>query len=95
MKETTGKTTRGCLPDEAIEAEHIVGVLGTEWNSEAKWSAAEFNEQALAFAQSRGIAKPRALTEGDLARVRTRVAELFARWRDLEPGGTMKLLFEL
>src|ERR1043166_2825467 len=34
IEETTGKTTRGALPTEAIEVEHIVSSFIVEWNSD-------------------------------------------------------------
>src|SRR5437763_5924490 len=50
IDETTGKSARGALPAEAIEVEHMVSSFMAEWNSNADWSAADFNEQAKAFA---------------------------------------------
>src|SRR5438477_9524051 len=55
IEETTGKTTRGALPTEAIEVEHIVSSFMVEWNSNSRWTAADFNEQAVTLATTRGL----------------------------------------
>jgi hypothetical protein len=95
IEETTGKSVRGALPNEALEAEHFVSSFMAEWNSETEWSAAEFNAQAAAFAESRRLPAPRSLTDQQLARVRDRFKELCARWRDLPDGETLRLEFPL
>ena len=91
---TTGKGSRGPLPDEATEVEYIVGALGAERAGDPACPAAEFNALAGAFAKSKGIPAPGALTEADLTRVRKRIDELFARWRDLPAGETLELSFD-
>jgi hypothetical protein len=93
IDETTGKSARGPLPHEALEAEHFVSSFMAEWNSQMEWSASDFNEQAATFAQSRRLPAPRALTENELARVRNRFKELAAQWRDLPEGETLRLEF--
>lgn len=93
IDETTGKSPRGALPDEAIEVEHLVSSFTAEWNSDAGWSAADFNDQARAFATTRRLPPPRSLTEEELVRVRNRFKELAAQWRDLPEGKTLSLEF--
>jgi len=93
IADTTGKGAQGPLPDEAIEAEYIVGSLGAERAGDSAGTAAEFNELAAAFAKTRGRPDPRPLTDGQLAKIRSRMADLFARWNDLPPGGTLELRF--
>jgi hypothetical protein len=94
IDETTGKSARGSLPDEALEVEHVVSAFSAEWNSDAGWSAADFNEQAATFTKTRGLPPPRLLTEEELKRVRARFQELVGRWRDLPEGETLRLEFK-
>ena len=95
IDETTGKSARGRLPDEALEVEHFVSSFTAEWNSHANWSAADFNEQAVAFAKMKRLPEPRSLSEQELKEVRARFGELAARWRDLPEGETLRLEFPL
>jgi len=91
IEETTGKQPRGPLPDEAKQVEYIVGSLDSERAAGAIWTAEDFNQQAAIHARSTATAHPRRLTDEELARVRARRAELFAKWRALEPGKTLEL----
>jgi hypothetical protein len=93
IDETTGKTARGRLPDEAIEAEYIVGSLGAERAGDPAGTAAAFNELAAAFARTRGRNNPRPLTDAELAKIRSRMVDLFASWTELPPGSTLELGF--
>jgi hypothetical protein len=93
IDETTGKTARGALPNETLEVEHTVSSLTAEWNSDSVWSAADFNEQAAAFAKRKQLPEPRPLSEDELKRVRTCFEELITRWRDLPEGETLRLEF--
>ena len=94
MDETGGKGARGPLPDEAIAVEHLVGMLDLERASGATWTAADFNMRASEFATSGGRSAPRAITESELARVRSLVRTLFERWNSLVPGGALVLAFD-
>jgi hypothetical protein len=93
IEETTGKTARGPLPDEAIEVEYVVSALAAERASGAVSTAEEFNQLADTFAGAKGFSQPRPLTEADLTRVRSRIDELFTRWRALPAGNTLELAF--
>jgi hypothetical protein len=93
IDETTGKTARGPLPDEAIEVEYIVAALAAERASGPVSPAEEFNQLAKTFASAKGFSQPRPLTEADLTKVRSRMDELFLRWRTLAPGDTLELRF--
>jgi hypothetical protein len=93
IEETTGKTARGPLPDEAIEVEYVVSALAAERASGAVSTAEEFNQLAGTFASAKGLSQPRPLTEADLTRVRSCIDELFLRWRTLAPGDTLELAF--
>jgi hypothetical protein len=94
IPETDGKGPRGLLPAEALAVEHLVGMLDTERPGGAEWTAADINAQAARFAAAGGRAAPRALTDAELSRVRTRVRELFDRWTRLAPGETLALPFD-
>jgi hypothetical protein len=91
IEDTTGKGSRGALPAEAIEVEHLVGTFQAESAGGTLWTADEFN--ACAAMQAAGRAAPRRLTDDDLARVRAKRASLFSQWFALEPGGTLELKF--
>jgi hypothetical protein len=93
IEETTGKTARGPLPDEAIEVEYVVSALAAERASGAVSPAEEFNQLAKTFARAKGLSQPRPRTDADLSRVRSRMDELFLRWRTLAPGDTLELAF--
>jgi hypothetical protein len=82
IEETTGKGGRGPIPPDAMRIERLVGLLDLERAGSARWTAEELNAE---------IGGAPILDEDDLTRVRARVAELVARWRDLAPGGTLVL----
>jgi len=83
VDDTTGKGSRGALPDEALEVERIVGLFDAERNSGQRWSREEFNKFA-----------PRELTEADIQSVRRLRAELFAQWSAIAPGEKLELTFD-
>lgn len=84
IEETTGQTTRGSLPAEALETERIVGLLDSERASGIIWSAEEFS----------GFA-PRSVTEAEIQNVRALRAALFQQWAGIAPGQKLELKFEL
>jgi hypothetical protein len=92
--DTGGKGARGPLPAEAILIEHLVGALDQERASGTAWPASEFNEMLGRVARERGGAEPAPLTDATLARVRSRVAELSAKWARLESGAVLSLDFD-
>ena len=94
IEDTTGKGTRGALPEEALFAENVVGTLDGERAGGTRWTAAEFNYGLVLTAALQGRPAPRELTDDELARVRKRRAELFAQWNELPPGQTLELTFD-
>ena len=94
VEDTTGKGTRGPLPEEATVVEYIVGAFDTERASATLLTAGEFNQYAAMQAASSGRPSPRRLTAEELARVRARRGELFSQWLSLPPGGTIELRYE-
>jgi hypothetical protein len=95
IAETTGKTARGALPDEALEVEYLVAAFFTERAGGVSATAEEFNKLAATFAKTKGLPPPRALTESDLAIVRARFEELAMKWRALSRGATLDLVFHV
>jgi hypothetical protein len=95
IEETTGKTARGALPNEALEVEYIVSAFSAERPGGPAASAAEFNELAATFASAKGMPTPRRLTDDDLVKVRARFDELANRWRALPPDSNLELVFPL
>ena len=91
--ETIGKSTRGPLPNEALEVEYFVSAIAAERAGSAAASAEEFNQLAATFAQTREMPPPRSLTDAELATVRSRFEELAAKWRAMPPGETLELTF--
>lgn len=91
--ETTGKTPDCPLPEEAIEVEYLVSAFSAERAGASVSSAVEFNELAATFAQSKGMAAPRQLSDEELARVRARFVDLATRWRALPAGETLALVY--
>ena len=93
IEDTTGKGARGPITANAVFVESVVGTLDTERASGSRWTAEEFNENTSRFAKNGGRAKPRQLTDDDLARIRKRRAELLSAWHELAPGRTLDLDF--
>lgn len=88
---------RGPIPDEAREAELVVGIFDTERMMGGSWSAAELREQGRRYVpRGRPGHEPLPfpeLSDADIARVRAVRAEVFARWAALGPGETLELSF--
>jgi hypothetical protein len=95
IEDTTGKTARGPLPNEALEVEYIVSAFSAERAGGGGATAAEFNELAATFSRAKGMSRPRPLSDEDLTRVRSRFDELAAKWRSLPTGATLELVFPL
>jgi hypothetical protein len=93
IEETTGKTPRGPLPEEAVLAESMVGALDAERAGGEIWTAEDFNRHLAIHFESAGLPAPRALSDDELGRIRARRAELFAAWKSIEPGEMLSLHF--
>jgi hypothetical protein len=93
IADTTGKTARGALPNEALEVEYIVSAFSAERAGGAVASAAEFNELAATFARTKGMPTPRRVTDQELGKVRVRFDELAVKWRALPRDETLELSF--
>lgn len=87
---------RGPMPDDAVTSELIVGFLDTERASGVLGTAADLNEQAALYnADHRRTLRWTALTEDDLTRVRSAARQLIARWRALDAGEAIDLVFDV
>jgi hypothetical protein len=95
IAETTGKTARGALPNEALEVEYLVSAFSAERAGGSPSAAEDFNELAAAFARAKEMPEPRQLSDEELDRVRSRFNELTTKWRALPAGATMQLAFPL
>ncbi|MDQ6737901.1 MAG: hypothetical protein M3Z30_09405 [Gemmatimonadota bacterium] len=91
INETSGKTARGKLPDEAITVEQIVGFFDLQRALGAEWTAEQMNEHARVYASSRGYKVVRDLTDEEIRRVRDRMQDLTRRWRELAADETLEL----
>jgi hypothetical protein len=80
VDDTTGKGSRGPLPEDACVAEQIVGLLDQERGTGVIWKVEEFNS----FSQ-------RKLSAEELNRLRAKRSELFERWRALPEGNALEL----
>jgi hypothetical protein len=86
---------RGRLPVEASISEMIVGVLDLERRMGERASANELNEKLSEYSIENGLPQPRRVTEEDLARVREKRAEMFAKWEAVQPGDALEIPFEV
>ena len=85
IDDTTGKGARGPLPRDAMYAEAIVGMLDGERASGGLWSMEQWHEFG-------GVAA-RTLSADQLAAIRGKRAELFARWAEVPVGEVLELEF--
>lgn len=93
IADTTGKGSRGRLPDETLAVEHLVGLLDADSASGSATSAAEFNQHAAAYAAQNDRPAPQPITEEDLEQIRSMAAALHAEWLRLTEGATIRLSF--
>ena len=70
-----------------------MGFLDTERASGTRWTAADFNEKARSYYEQHGVNAPPVLSDSDLENIRKNRSELFTRWDNIVPGGTLELTF--
>lgn len=73
----------------------IVGVFDLERRSGERATADGLNRQVAEYCVENWLPQQRQFTEEDLARVREKRAELFARWDAVRPGDALEIPFEL
>jgi hypothetical protein len=86
---------RGKLPPEANISEMIVGFFDLERSSGERGTAGELNRTLVDFCADNHVPPWRQLSEDDLAEVRAKRAEAFARWDAVEPGNALEVEFDL
>jgi hypothetical protein len=85
---------KGPMPPETGHVELIVGFFDTDRAGGTRSNAEEFNASAANYVAARGGTIPPPVTDEDLARVRLRLSELLAAWRDTPPGEALELVFD-
>jgi hypothetical protein len=90
---------RGPLPADMDPSELLVGFLDAERAGAGaggpSWTAADLSQHAAAYFAARGIdALPPVVSDEQLAAIRERSAELFARWDALAVGEVLELAFD-
>lgn len=93
IDDTEGGGPRGPLPPEALEVEVFVGMLDAERAGGVPWTVDEFNDFAALHAAAQGHSPPRRLSPAEYAAIKSRRAELFARWAAVAPGESLMLDF--
>ncbi len=58
-------------------------------------SAEELNQKLAEYASENALPRQPPLTEEDLARVREKRAEMFAKWEAVRPGDALEIPFEV
>ena len=86
---------RGKLPPEANVAEMIVGFLDLERSTGERETADALIEKLAVYCAEHGLPPHRQVTDDDLARVRAKRAELFAKWDAVAPGDALEVVFDL
>jgi hypothetical protein len=86
---------RGKLPPEANISEMIVGFFDLERRIAERVAADDLNQKLAEYCAQNRLPPERQLSEDDLARVRAKRAELFAKWDAVEPGNALEVVFDL
>ena len=89
---------RGPLPADMDPSELLVGFLDAERAGVAAggvpWTASDLTAQAAGYHAARELAATAPIvTDAQLAAIRARMAELFARWDALDAAGVLELEF--
>lgn len=93
IDDTEGAGPRGPLPPEALEVEVFVGMLDAERAGGVPWTVDEFNDFTALHAAAQGHPPPRRLSHAEYAAIRSKRAELFAKWAAVPPGECLTLDF--
>jgi len=87
--------TRGRIPEEAGLAEMVVGFFDLERMTGELGSAEEYNERLATHYREHNIPPTTfQLSDEQVARIRQRRVDLFAKWHSLTPGDTLELTFD-
>jgi hypothetical protein len=93
INDTSGKTSRGRLPTEAVVVESVVGLFDVQRSLGVEWTADEVNEHARMYVSGTGGPDVKSLTSEEITRVRARIQQLVQRWKGLAPDETLELPF--
>ncbi len=85
---------KGPLPPNANISELIVGAFDLERRIGELATAEEINQKVGEYCREHSLTDCPQVTEGDVARVRAKRAELFAKWESVKPGESLEILFE-
>jgi hypothetical protein len=85
---------RGKISVEAAQSELLVGFFDLERASGHVFTAADCKDMATSYRAEHGVPHPPEPTDEQLALIRRRRGELFARWRAVLPGETLELRFD-
>lgn len=83
------------IPPEANLVEALVSRLQQELMPGSEHTVDSYNEEVLAILEGIGNPSRRAVTEEELNEMRGRLRELMSKWRGLEPGEALELIFSL
>jgi hypothetical protein len=84
---------RARIPPAAIWVELLVNQFLTEAASGEMYDDEAFHENVAKSAAKIGAPVPRKLGPEEIARIRGSISALAARWRAVEPGGTLEIAF--
>jgi hypothetical protein len=83
------------IPPEANLVEALVSRLQSELLPGHEFTPESYNEEVLAVLEGIGNPSRRSVTEDELNEMRVRLRELMSKWRGLEPGESLELIFSL
>lgn len=81
------------LPDEALWAEHIVGILDLERGMNRALPREEFNQALEESFTGKATPRSRPITDDELTAIRALRSDVVARWWRLAPGEALELRF--
>ena len=83
------------IPPEANLVEALVSRLQSELLPGHEFTPGSYNEEVLAVLEGIGNSCRRTVSEEELNEMRVRLRELMAKWRGLEPGASLEMIFSL
>jgi hypothetical protein len=83
------------IPPEANLVEALVSRLQQELMPGKEFTVDAYNEEVLAVLEGIGNPSRRPVTEEELKEMRVKLGELMAKWRALEPGESLEMIFSL
>ena len=81
------------MPEEALWAEHIVGIFDLERGMNRALPLEEFNQAVEESFTGKSTRPFRPITDGELAAIRALRSDVVARWWGLAPGEALELRF--